>query len=75
MKVGVTGLCTPREWSFAETLDRIKSFGYDAFEPIITDEGEITINTPEAELALWPLWPPRRGSPSLRPAPPSVPSA
>lgn len=50
MKIGITGLCTPRSWSFAETLDQIKSFGYEAFEPIITDEGEITVHTPEADL-------------------------
>jgi L-ribulose-5-phosphate 3-epimerase len=50
MKVGVTGLVTPRECSFEETLRSIKGFGYDAFEPIITDEGEITVDTPETDL-------------------------
>lgn len=50
MKVGITGLVTPREWGFEETLRNIKTMGYDAFEPIITDEGEITVDTPEADL-------------------------
>jgi hexulose-6-phosphate isomerase len=50
MRAGITGLVTPREWSFAETLQKIKGYGYDAFEPIITDEGEITVNTPESDL-------------------------
>ncbi len=51
MKVGITGLVTPREWSFEETLVKIKGFGYEAFEPIITDDGEITVDTPPEQLA------------------------
>jgi hexulose-6-phosphate isomerase len=51
MKVGITQLVLPAEWSFAEALDKIKSFGYEAFEPVIRDDGEVTPDTPTGELA------------------------
>ncbi len=50
MKVGISGLVTPREWSFEETLTKIKAAGYEAFEAIITDDGPVTVDTPDAEL-------------------------
>jgi L-ribulose-5-phosphate 3-epimerase len=50
MKVGLTCLIVPREWSFDETLVNVKAAGYDAIEPIITDEGEITLDTPASQL-------------------------
>lgn len=51
MKVGLSCIITPREWSFDELLDKSKAAGYEALELVITDEGEITLDTPASELA------------------------
>lgn len=45
MKVGLSCIITPREWSFDELLEKSKSAGYEALELVITDEGEITLET------------------------------
>ncbi len=50
MKVGITGLVTPADWTFAETLEKIKAAGYESFEIAIRDEGQITLGTAQAEL-------------------------
>jgi L-ribulose-5-phosphate 3-epimerase len=51
MKVGLSCIITPREWTFDETLEKSKAAGYEALELVITDEGEITLDTPACELA------------------------
>jgi len=51
MKVGLSCIITPREWSFDELLEKSKAAGYEALELVITDEGEITLDTPPADLA------------------------
>jgi len=50
MKVGLSCIITPREWSFDEILSNAAQAGYEAVELVITDEGEITLDTPAAEL-------------------------
>jgi len=50
MKVGITGLCIPREWSFDETLKRIKADGYEAFELALRDEGYCSLGASKADL-------------------------
>lgn len=50
MKVGITGLVIPKEWSFAETLDSISAAGYEAFELALRDTGYFSLETPENEL-------------------------
>lgn len=50
MKVGLSCIITPREWTFDELLDKSKAAGYEALELVITDEGEITLDTPASEL-------------------------
>ncbi len=50
MKVGLSCIITPREWSFDELLEKSKAAGYEALELVITDEGEITLDTPASEL-------------------------
>ena len=50
MKVGITGLVTPQEWSFEETLANIKSDGYEAFELALRDEGWCSLAADEADL-------------------------
>ncbi|NSW55897.1 MAG: sugar phosphate isomerase/epimerase [Armatimonadetes bacterium] len=50
MKIGLSCIITPREWSFDETLSNAKAAGYEALELVITDEGEITLDTPASEL-------------------------
>ena len=50
MKVGVTGLVTPAEWSLDETLTQIRNTGYEAFELALRDEGWFSLNSTDAEL-------------------------
>lgn len=50
MKVGVSALVLPSEWSFSETLEKIRSLGYEALEPVIRDQGEITPDTSDDDL-------------------------
>ena len=50
MKVGLSCIITPRDWSFDELLQNAKTAGYEALELVITDEGEITLDTPPGEL-------------------------
>jgi len=51
MKVGVSCLITPREWSYAEILKNVKAAGYEAIELAMRDEGEVTLDTSEADAA------------------------
>ena len=50
MKVGLSCIITPREWSFDELLEKSSAAGYEALELVMTDEGEITLDTSAAEL-------------------------
>jgi len=50
MKVGLSGIITPREWSFAETVQQARAAGYAALEVVIADEGELAMSTTEDEL-------------------------
>lgn len=50
MKVGLSTIITPAEWSFDETVRNAQAAGYEALELCIRDEGEITLDTPEAQL-------------------------
>ena len=50
MKIGITALCIPRQWSLDETLKAIKADGYSALELALRDDGWFTLDTPEAEL-------------------------
>lgn len=51
MKVGLSTLITPADWSFDETLRQAADAGYEAVELCLREEGDITLQTPEAELA------------------------
>lgn len=51
MNVGISCLVTPRDWSYEQTLQNTKAAGYESLELIIRDEGEITLDTPDSELA------------------------
>jgi L-ribulose-5-phosphate 3-epimerase len=50
MKVGLSAIITPREWSFAQTVQEAKSAGYEALEVVLADEGDLTMDTPPAQL-------------------------
>ena len=50
MKVGITGLVIPGEWSFDEILSNITADGYSAFELAQRDKGYLTFDSAEAEL-------------------------
>jgi len=51
VKVGISGLVTPREWSLRETLETARAAGYEAFEVTLRDGSEIDWETPAADLA------------------------
>ncbi len=51
MKIGVTQLVMPREWSLREALEATKKAGYDGLEALMCDEGPISPKASEADLA------------------------
>lgn len=51
MKVGISCIITPSEWSFAEMLKKCPELGYEAVELVISDAGELTLDTEPAQLA------------------------
>lgn len=50
MQVGVSCLILPADWSLADTCRETKAAGYEALELVMREKGEISIDTPEAEL-------------------------
>jgi len=50
MKVGLSCIITPQDWSFDELLKNASNAGYEALELRIGDEGEITLDTPVSQL-------------------------
>jgi len=54
MKVGITGLCIPADWSFEQTLKTIKADGYEAYELALRDEGYCSLAASEADLKKLP---------------------
>lgn len=51
MKVGLSGIITPAEWSFEETVQNAKAAGYEALEATIRDEGYLTLEATDAQIA------------------------
>ena len=51
MKVGISCIITPPEWSFTEVLQQCAALGYEAVELVIRDTGELTLDTEPAQLA------------------------
>jgi len=51
MKVGISCIITPSEWSFGEILKKCPELGYEAVELVISDAGELTLDTEPAQLA------------------------
>ncbi len=51
MKVGISCIITPSEWSFAEMLKKCPELGYEAVELVISDAGELTLDTDSSRLA------------------------
>ena len=50
MKVGLSGIITPPEWSFDELLQQAQQTGYEAVEVCLRTEGELSLQTPPAVL-------------------------
>ncbi len=50
MKVGITCIVTPVEWSFDELLGNCSRLGYEAVELVIRDEGPLTLDTEASRL-------------------------
>jgi len=51
MKVGISCIITPSEWSFDELLKKCRELGYEAVELVIRDTGELNLDTEPAQLA------------------------
>lgn len=45
MKVGLSGIITPSEWSYEETLDNAKGAGYEAFELTFREDRDTKLDT------------------------------
>lgn len=50
MKVGLSGIITPGDWSFDQLLQEAGAAGYEALEVCLRDEGEISLQASESEL-------------------------
>lgn len=51
MKVGLSCLVTPREWTLQELITHSQDAGYEALELIIADEGIVNLGSSPAELS------------------------
>ncbi len=51
MKVGLSCIITPREWSLDETIRNALDAGYEALELVYRDGWEVTLDASEADLA------------------------
>ncbi len=50
MKVGISCIITPREWTWRETFEKSKAAGYDSIELVLRDDSELTWDTPVDEI-------------------------
>ena len=50
MKVGLSQIITPKEWSFAELVQQASAAGYECIEVTPREGSEITLDTPDGEL-------------------------
>jgi L-ribulose-5-phosphate 3-epimerase len=46
LKVGISGIITPREWTWRETMETCKAAGYEAIEVTLRDDSELDYDTP-----------------------------
>jgi len=45
MKVGLSGIITPSEWSYQETLQKAKDAGYEAFELTFREDRDTSLGS------------------------------
>ena len=50
MKVGVTGLIIPKDWTFEQTLENISKAGYESFELALRDTGYFSLESTDTDL-------------------------
>ena len=50
MKIGLSCIITPRDWSFDQIIENSKNAGYEALELVIADGSEVALDTPASEL-------------------------
>jgi L-ribulose-5-phosphate 3-epimerase len=50
MQVGISCLILPSDWSLSDIVRETKKAGYEALELVLRDRGEVSLETPEAEL-------------------------
>ncbi|MFW6108761.1 MAG: sugar phosphate isomerase/epimerase family protein [bacterium] len=51
MRVGLSQIITPKDWSFADLVGKAAAAGYECIEVRPAEGTELTLDTPEAELA------------------------
>jgi len=50
VKVGISCIITPREWTWRETFETCKAAGYDAIELVLRDDSELDWDTPVEQI-------------------------
>jgi L-ribulose-5-phosphate 3-epimerase len=50
MKVGLSAIITPADWTFDQLIKETAAAGYEALEVCLSDEGELSLQTSESEL-------------------------
>ena len=50
MKVGISCIITPREWTWRETFEKCKAAGYEAIELVLRDNSELDWDTPVGDI-------------------------
>ncbi|MCX7599299.1 MAG: sugar phosphate isomerase/epimerase [Armatimonadetes bacterium] len=50
MKVGISCLVLPHDWSFAQAIREAKKAGYEAMEVVIREHGELSLDSTEQQL-------------------------
>jgi len=50
VKVGISCIITPREWTWRETFEKCKAAGYEAIELVLRDNSELDWDTPVEDI-------------------------
>jgi len=50
MKVGLSGIITPREWNFTELVQQALATGYECIEVVPREGSDLTLDTPERDV-------------------------
>ncbi|MBM3956811.1 MAG: hypothetical protein FJ313_02020, partial [Gemmatimonadetes bacterium] len=50
MKVGISCIITPRDWTWRETFEKATAAGYEAIELVLRDNSELDWDTPADDI-------------------------